>query len=170
MKFKKYILAALALLAGSLAIASSALAATNPQEMLIGDTPVDRIEIISESRYLVTRASKKYKKRHKRKHKKRRHKKSKKGKTITQIRDSAIKSSLSDLKELRPYANNYNGLKRAVRRYWRRHYRRPSAKALTNTIMRYVKPGYKDLVRSEVYSSTKSGVRKVKKQLKKRKK
>ncbi len=170
MKFKNSILAAFTLLIGALSLASLAQARSAVPDVALLSLPKDHIEVISESRYLVTRSSKKYKKRHKRKHKKRRNRKSKKGRTIAQIREAAIKSSLSDLKELRPYAKNYTGLKRAVRRYWTLHIRRPSANGLTSTIMRYVKRDSKSLVRSEVYSGAKSGVRKVKKQLKKRKK
>ena len=152
MKFTKYFLAAIALLVGSPASATTQV----PQQALSQNQPGDRIEIITQSRYFTTRATRKRKK--------------KKGKTIAQIRKRAIKDTLNGLKELRPYSKNYSGLKSAVRRYWTRHVRRPSAHALAKTIMRYVKRQDKSLVRSDVFSGAKSGVRKVKKQLAKRKK
>ncbi|MCF6199489.1 MAG: hypothetical protein L3J67_08845 [Hyphomicrobiaceae bacterium] len=166
MNFTKYSLAAIALLLGSLASSSLTLAAIAPQELLQQNQSGDRIEVISESRYFTTRAMKKSKK----KKTKKKARKSKKSKTIAQIRKGAIKDTLNGLKELRPYAKNYSGLKSAVRRYWKNHVRRPSAKALAKLIMRYVKRQDKSLVRSDVFSGAKSGVRKVKKQLAKRKK
>ena len=122
-----------------------------------------------ELRYIETRSTKKHrhKARHKARHHRRRKKENKKIVTIAQIRDGAIRDTISGLRELRPYTHNYNGLKAAVRRYWKRNVRHPSAHGLASTIMRYVKRSARADVRSEVYSGSKSGVNKVKKQLRK---
>ena len=166
MNFTKSLLAASALLVGLFASASLALATSEVSKAPTANASPDQLLVISEVRYLTTRSSKKYKK--KKKHKKKKAKKAKKIKTIAQIRDGAIKDTLSGLKELRPYARNYKGLKSAVRRYWRRNVRRPSGNALARTIMRYVKRKNRKLVRSDVFSGSKSGARKVQKQLQKR--
>ena len=144
-------------------IASPALPLDSPVMGNSATVSSDIIEVISEPRYIETKSRKKRKK-------KRKKRKAKKVKTIAEIRDGAIKDSLKGLRELRPYTTNYRRLQSAVRRYWRRHVRRPSGKALGNVMMRYVKRKSRNLVRSEVYSGARSGARKVQKQLRKRRK
>ena len=170
MKFTKSIRLVLVTLLGLLAGTSLAFARNTDVAKTDQTALSTGQKIISQGRYIETRARRKHKHPHKRKARKhKKHKKSKKRKTIAQIRDKAIKDTISDLSELRPYTRNYNGLKAAVRRYWRAHVRHPSASGLAGTIMRYVKRGDRKLVRADVYSGSRSGVKKVKRQLEKRK-
>ncbi len=183
MNFRKYFPATLPLSAVILALVATVLMFSFPSQGSALPPSGERIEVISEGRYLVTRSSRRHKKRYKRRyrhkkrygykkryrHKKKARRKSRKSRVIAHIRNAAIMTSIHDLQELRPYANNFNGLKSAVRRYWKRHIRKPSTDALAGTIMRYVKGGYKFLVRSEVYARVKSGIGKVRKELRKNK-
>ncbi len=158
MKFLTAILVAIVTFAGSLA-ANAAVSQTLPATKAAKPAALPS-EVLIEVRHLETKSRKKRKKRKKTKSR---------GQSLKAIRNEAIRDTINGLGELRPFTTNFNRLKAAVRRYWKRNISRPSARGLTNTIMRHVKRKSRKLVRSEVYSGAKSGVRKVKRALRKRK-
>lgn len=156
-RFLVALAASLTLFAGSLLASEGNPTGTN------ATTSSDVIEVLSEVRHIDTRSRKKRKKR-------KRSRRKSKGQSISVIRAEAIRDTLNGLGGLRPYTTSYKRLKKAVRRYWKRNVRHPSAKGLSRTIMRYVKRSSRSDVRSAVYSGSKQGVRKVKRALKRRKK
>lgn len=89
----------------------------------------------------------------------------KRGKTagnIAKIRDAAIRSSLAGLTPLKNYSTNYRALVAAVRSYWHRNIRNPSAAGLASTIMRYVQPAYRKYAADDVREGAAEGVASVK--------
>ena len=173
----RYLVRLLVIVATSLPLlAASAIAgqvtapqATTADQAMVKKQP-NHLEnsFMSEANYLGVRHI--YEVRHifTRKQRRKYRKKKKKAPTIAAIRSAAIKDSLRGLRPLRPYTTSYKRLQSAVRRYWRRNVTRPNGNALARIIMRHVKRGDRSDVRSSVFSGARSGVRKVKRQLAKR--